>query len=522
MVERQVIPPDLAEMPPGPELAAVLAGIDRARVSGFDCVELLTAWARQCNHDTAQLLGTMAEVGICDVAVEDEGVARLGEPGEFAADEVRAALALTRRAAAARFDLAYGLATRLPAVLVAMEAGQVDEPRARVLFDWTIDLTDEQAREVAERLLPEVGELTTGQLIERVKKLAIALDPDWARRRYEAAMATRKVVGSRNPDGSANLSGLNLPVERVVDAGERIARLAAAAKRAGHPDPVDHVRADLYLGMLDGSYGNLDDEAILERLLADVPAPPATIGAATPRRSGTELRVRLSTLLRRDRLPAELAGWGPVHAELARHLAKEMGTAQWRYVLTDAGGRACRTGLLRARPGDVYARGPRSGCVVELQVPITLLAELLSTAAPAGWETVLAELARHLRGARIEPSCEHADQRFPGAALRRYLEVRDRHCMGPGCRAPARGSDLDHTRGHACGGTTVEDNLQPLCRHDHRLKHDGGWALRQPEPGRFVWTSRLGHTYPIDPPPIMEPLPEPAPAPEPDGRPPPF
>ncbi|MGH3779088.1 MAG: hypothetical protein ACRDRO_00285 [Pseudonocardiaceae bacterium] len=28
----------------------------------------------------------------------------------------------------------------------------------------------------------------------------------------------------------------------------------------------------------------------------------------------------------------------------------------------------------------------------------------------------------------------------------------------------------------------------------HRLKHEGGWTLHQPQPGLFRWTSRLGHT----------------------------
>ncbi len=49
------------------------------------------------------------------------------------------------------------------------------------------------------------------------------------------------------------------------------------------------------------------------------------------------------------------------------------------------------------------------------------------------------------------------------------------------------------------------------CRHDHRLKGEGGWALHQPEPGVFCWTSRLGHTYQRRPPAIIEPLPDPIP-----------
>jgi hypothetical protein len=50
---------------------------------------------------------------------------------------------LTRRAADAQFWLAHDLITRLPAVHNAMNAGLLDEPRARVLSEWTTDLTPE-------------------------------------------------------------------------------------------------------------------------------------------------------------------------------------------------------------------------------------------------------------------------------------------------------------------------------------------------------------------------------------------
>lgn len=53
-----------------------------------------------------------------------------------------------------------------------------------------------------------------------------------------------------------------------------------------------------------------------------------------------------------------------------------------------------------------------------------------------------------------------------------------------GCRAPARGTDTDHTLDHARGGATVEYNLGNTCKHDHRVKHEGGWQLHQPEPGQ--------------------------------------
>ncbi len=272
---RQLIPKDLADIPPGPELAHVLAGLKLSRLSGFDCVEVLKAQYRQANHERARVLAAMAEVGVCG-SVPDGDLTRMASPDEFSADEVRAALVLTRRAAEAQFWLAHDLVTRLPQVLAAMDAGVLDEPRARVFSEWTTELSPEQAQAVCATLLPRAPGLTTGQLIEQIKKLAIAVDPDWAQRRYEQAVADRKVVGYRNSDGSANLSGYNLPLERVAAASGHIDALAKAAKRGGDSRLLDHIRADLFLGMTDGTYTGLDDAAIIERL-TDAPAPDARV-----------------------------------------------------------------------------------------------------------------------------------------------------------------------------------------------------------------------------------------------------
>jgi len=43
MSVRQLIPEDLADIAPGPELARVQAGPELSRLSGFDCVEVLKA-----------------------------------------------------------------------------------------------------------------------------------------------------------------------------------------------------------------------------------------------------------------------------------------------------------------------------------------------------------------------------------------------------------------------------------------------------------------------------------------------
>jgi hypothetical protein len=89
------------------------------------------------------------------------------------------------------------------------------------------------------------------------------------------------------------------------------------------------------------------------------------------------------------------------------------------------------------------------------------------------------------------------------AALRRWLGVTSPTCVFPGCNRAARDCDLDHLTAWADGGTTDADNLEPECRHHHRLRHETGWSpSHDPETGDLRWTSPLGATYEADPPPF--------------------
>ena len=59
---------------------------------------------------------------------------------------------------------------------------------------------------------------------------------------------------------------------------------------------------------------------------------------------------------------------------------------------------------------------------------------------------------------------------FTGA-LRRAIEVRDRHCTAPGCHVPANRCDVDHVVPHARGGRTDQGNGRLACDPDHRRRH---------------------------------------------------
>ncbi len=146
-----------------------------------------------------------------------------------------------------------------------------------------------------------------------------------------------------------------------------------------------------------------------------------------------------------------------------------------------------------------------------------------------GWSRVLAEITTSLQNAQTGPPNGDPTARLPGAALRRWIHIRDRRCSFPGCRAPAHRADADHTIEHCRGGPTVDTHLAPACNHDHMLRHEGGWTVTQPTPGRVVWTSPLGLTYERAPPLHLHDLPEPRPGavheddydPEADAAPPP-
>jgi hypothetical protein len=212
-------------------------------------------------------------------------------------------------------------------------------------------------------------------------------------------------------------------------------------------------------------------------------------------------------------------------------VARQQYGAEWRFAVTDAEGYMVLAGVTRRRPaangsGDASVGRCRGG-VVELHVTAEELGRLASAAAAGrfdrGWAGVVSDIAARFadRHALLAALDAEPSSRFAGAALARHIQVRDRTCTHPGCRRPARRSDLDHTRDHARGGATVTANIGPGCRRHHLFKHELGWRLAQPRPGMFVWTSPPGQVYRTRGEPVSPPLPDPRPRAaqpeEPDG-----
>ena len=82
-----------------------------------------------------------------------------------------------------------------------------------------------------------------------------------------------------------------------------------------------------------------------------------------------------------------------------------------------------------------------------------------------------------------------------------HVVARDRTCRWPGCDRPAAVAEIDHTTPYPDGATAAGD-LGSFCKSHHVGKHHSRWRVRQPEPGRFEWTSPTGHVYTVEPEPV--------------------
>jgi len=158
------------------------------------------------------------------------------------------------------------------------------------------------------------------------------------------------------------------------------------------------------------------------------------------RKPSVQVTVALSTLLGVDEQPADLDGYGPIPADVARRIAADP-TGTWHRLITDPQGQLIDYGR------SVYR---------------------------------------------------------PPADLREYVIARDRTSRLPHDNRTARRSELDHVIPWAEGGTTCADNLIAESSRAHHLKHDAGWTTERHPDGTVTWTTPTGRSYdkPLDPYPV--------------------
>jgi len=176
MDERRGLPAGLDAIPPGPELAAVLATVDRSRVGAGDLHDLLRARVRLLAHVQAQVLADVWETARA-VGQPAESMTRSDGVTEFSGDEIGWTLHWSRSYAFSQVLVGQALLCRLPMVFEAMLAGRIDGAKATAFVDALTGLDEQTARAVATRLLGKAGESTLTQLRERLRYHVDKADP---------------------------------------------------------------------------------------------------------------------------------------------------------------------------------------------------------------------------------------------------------------------------------------------------------------------------------------------------------
>jgi hypothetical protein len=398
---------DLGWLPAGVMLAAALEQVDRDHLSGHDRVEVLKARARMIAHLQAQFHADVESVG--DALREVEWNEDEMQVFDATGLEISAALNMTRRAAEALTGQAMSL-LKLPRVFQALDEGRIDLARARIITDLTSHLPVAEAARVADAALEQASDQTTGQLRARLARLVIATDPAAAKERYENRLDERRVYCRPAEDGTAHLLGLYLPPDQANAAMCRLTHRAKQMKAKGDKRPIDQIRADLFLAILTGQPEDESDQ----------------------RRAVTDLRMDLTTMVGLNDDPAEIPGWGPVLADIARKVALQA-KSRWRATVTD----------------------PETG----------------------------------------QPVAVVTTKRRPTAEQRRMVEAIDPDCVWPTCRLDFASCDVNHEVSWTEAHHTTVDELEPLCRHHHVGLHQRGWKLERIRPGVYQWTSPLGQVY---------------------------
>jgi Domain of unknown function (DUF222) len=69
---------------------------------------------------------------------------------------------------------------------------------------------------------------------------------------------------------------------------------------------------------------------------------------------------------------------------------------------------------------------------------------------------------------------------------RKALNVRDKHCVWPGCERPAGRCAGHHLVHWIHGGTNESPNLALLCHRHHWMVHEGNWQIARGDGGRML------------------------------------
>jgi Domain of unknown function (DUF222) len=352
-------------------------------------------------------------------AARRDAEAAAGVPAARRGRGVASEVALARRDAPVRggrhLGFAKALVHEMPHTLAALECGALSEWRATLIVRESACLDVEDRRALDAELCADPAGLDgmgDGRVAAAAKAIAYRLDPHAVVERAAKAENERTVTIRPAPDTMTHLTAL-LPVAQGVSVYAALHREA-------------DVRCD------GRSRGQVMADTLVERVTGREAAIPAPIAV--------NLVLSDETLLGGDDAPAEICGYGPIPAAVARTL-----------VSNTVADRRSRATLRR-----LYAH-PRSGALVTME-----------------------------SRARLFPR-----------GLAAFITLRDGRCRTPYCDAPIR--HRDHAQPWANGGSTTAHNGLGSCERCNYTKETPGWrvstSIDETHTHTAEFTTPTGKTY---------------------------
>jgi hypothetical protein len=435
---------------------------------------------------------------------------RSGMYARYVADELAMVWRRSPRQCRNRTDSAQVFAD-FPAVHALIEDGTWLMDHVDAALDTLVGsgLTCDQQQQVLDLVLSRRVHLTPWQIRQAVRTAIVVLFPEHVADQAENAERDRDVRVYDEGPGAASLLASG-PAQLVA---AMMASLDALARPSTSDDPrtLAQRRFDVLLALV--------------------------AGEIRPTNWQVHALVELATLQGQDELPADLPGFAPLPAPIAREMAAQ---GELRRVVVDeqgtlvaVEGRVHRPDLPPdethplpqphpTAPDDAQDEdagedaveddtGERSDGPVDDEPdeddlrwyaqhrplmsdeePIARTggrpAYLRPRWSPEGWQHAL----HRLRTDPFKPLLLESDCYVPPRALKRHVELRDRTCIFPGCPRRASECDKDHLIPFPRGSTS-EINLADECDHHHHGKHEYFTVERRPD-GTFRWRSPTGVT----------------------------
>jgi hypothetical protein len=406
----------------GPEAIGLLESLHGRAMTPDNALEVAAAWERQARWlSTRAADANLAFVGVAVAKDQDAERAQSSRVLELAlatdmGDQFLKQVVLPQSRL---------LSTTLAATRAAVEAGRLSAFRARKISDSLGVLADrdpEAARAVEAQVLTNAADIKLPSLTSKLRRLVLAAtDPEEALVEHLEGGRGRRVRVDSEP-AEPGLLGLHayLPAEVAV-----AVRTALEAK-AG-----EFARADKKTAVGSQGQRRTKDQRMADALAWFVLGPDPDDATYPARPTFTvQLTMSLPVLLALREGAAELPGYGPIPADLAREWADD---AEWQRFVHD--------------PVDGYLLddGPR----------------------------------RYRPKARCRRFTRHRDvfDRFPGS------NRRAKDCDG---------DHIDPYTGDQHGGSTSSKNIACAGRPGHIAKTHNGWTVSGDANSVLVWTSPHG------------------------------